>query len=333
MSLKSIIGQPFAVALAERWLKQGSNNPLLLFGPEGVGKKKLALELAKTLSCQERVRGREGEGAQKPRPGSLSPLPPLSPSCDVCTACRKIDGNNHPDVRVIDRGWQALVRNEEIEKQLSLRIETILAERHRLLQSPVEGRWKVMILDEAHRLTPDAANALLKILEEPPADTAIFLVTPFRERLFTTILSRCRPVRFRSLSDEEMRQWQKRAAIDEIDLWAARGSPGWALHHSRSETLESLRDAEALWESLQTKRVVELVGDAEGRSRGAKVTRADMEDRIRLLMIPAMRSMRAGERRGVAALPRMEQALHRLRQNVQPGLVYDHLLISLSKDR
>ena len=53
-------------------------------------------------------------------------------------------------------------------------------------------------------LTPDAANVLLKILEEPPPQTAIFLLTPYRDRLFSTIVSRCQPIRFRPLSDEEM---------------------------------------------------------------------------------------------------------------------------------
>ena len=119
--------------------------------------------------------------------------------------------------------WQAAERKEPLEKQQNLRIETVMAERHRLLQSPVEGAWKVSILDDAHRLTADAANVLLKILEEPPSNTAIFLVTPFRDRLFATILSRCQPVRFRSLD---------RTA------------------HLSHDAIEAAQDAEHLWQAL-----------------------------------------------------------------------------------
>src|SRR5258706_4861690 len=157
MSLDSVIGQPLAVDLCRKWLKQNTTQPLLFYGPEGVGKKMLALEVAKTLNC--------------------------ATACDQCLSCKKITAGNHPDVRVINLAWQAAERKEPLEKQQNLRIETVLTERHRLLQSSVEGSWKVSIIDDVHRLTADAANVLLKILEEPPPTTAIFLVTPFRDRL------------------------------------------------------------------------------------------------------------------------------------------------------
>lgn len=301
-----LIGQPLAMELAKKWLAQKTNHPLLLYGPDGVGKRTLALELARALNCKT--------GDQD------------------CASCRKIKAGIHPDIRVVDMAWQALIRDEDLVKQQNLRIETILAERHRLLQSPLEGAAKVLILDDAHRLTPDAANAFLKILEEPPADAAIFLVTPFRERLLPTIISRCRPVRFRALNDDEMRTWQKRAEIPELDLWLARGSPGRALHVVREESLAAMQEAETLWESLPTRSPVDLVGATEGRARGAKMTRPDIEDKIKTLMVPAARRLRAGDPRAARALPAMEDALQKLRQNVQPGLVYENLLITLAKD-
>jgi DNA polymerase-3 subunit delta' len=180
MSLQSIIGQPLAVDLATQWLARKTNQPLLFYGPEGVGKKTLALEMAKALNCL------------------------AHDACDHCPSCKKIAAGNHPDVRVLDLDFQALERDEPQAKQQALRIETIMNERHRLLQSAFEGSWKISVIDDAHRLTPDAANVLLKILEEPPRQTAIFLLTPFRDRLFATLLSRCQPVRFKPLSDEEM---------------------------------------------------------------------------------------------------------------------------------
>jgi hypothetical protein len=300
-----LIGQPLAIELTKKWLAQKTNQPLLMYGPEGVGKRTLALELAKRLVCKT------GD--------------------EDCTSCRKITAGIHPDIRVVDLAWQALIRDEDVEKQQNLKIETILAERHRLLQSPSEGAWKVLIVDDAHRLTPDAANAFLKILEEPPADAAIFLITPFRDRLLPTLISRCRPIRFRALADEEMRAWQSRANVPDVELWLARGSPGRALHLVREDTLNAMREADALWDSLPSRSPMDIVSSAEGRAKGARVTRPEIEARIKTLMVPAARALRAGEARAQRALPVLEQALQRLRQNVQPGLVYEDLLITLTR--
>src|ERR1700722_414694 len=104
MSLDSIIGQPFALELSRKWLKRQTTHPLLFYGPEGAGKKRLALEVAKALNCAKQ----SGDG------------------CDACLSCRKIDGSPHPDVRVMDMAWQATIRKETVEKQQALRIETIL---------------------------------------------------------------------------------------------------------------------------------------------------------------------------------------------------------------
>jgi DNA polymerase-3 subunit delta' len=303
MSLESIIGQPFALDLCRQWLKRKTTNPLLFYGPEGAGKKALALEVAKALNCVPSPppspdmhvgRGRGGAAGEGPEP------------CGECLSCRKITAGNHPDVRVIDLAWLAATRKEPFEKQQALRIETVLAERHRLLQSSVEGPWKVSILDDAHRLTPDAANVFLKILEEPPATTAIILVTPFRDRLLQTIVSRCQPVRFRSLERAPQ------------------------LSH---EEIEAHRQTEVLWQSLASASPARLVQAADGRTRTAKLGRTEIEQQIQRLMVPAARALRAGEASAQESIKHLQNALTQLRQNVQPGLVYDNLLLHLTKSR
>src|SRR5260221_13928486 len=107
MRLESVIEQPFALELCQKWLKRQTTHPLLFYGPERVGKKMLALEVAKALNC---TAGLEAD------------------SCGSCLSCRKIMAGNHPDVRVIDLAWQAAERKEPIEKQQNLRIETVLTE-------------------------------------------------------------------------------------------------------------------------------------------------------------------------------------------------------------
>jgi DNA polymerase III gamma/tau subunit len=303
MSLASIKDQALAVDLCRKWLTRQTTHPLLFYGPPGAGKKAMALEMAKALNCVPSPppspdmhvgRGRGGAAGEGPEP------------CDECLSCRKIAAGIHPDVRVIDLAWQAAERKEAIEKQQNLRLETVLTERHRLLQSPVEGSWKVSILDDAHRLTPDAANVLLKILEEPPANTALILVTPFRDRLFATLVSRCQPVRFRYLD---------RSA------------------HLSHEEIEAHREAENLWHSLQNAAPARLVQAAEGRARTAKLGRAEMEQQVQRLLVPAARALRSGEAGAQESVRLLQNALDQLRHNVQPALVYDNLLLQLSKER
>ena len=321
MSFKDVIGQPLAVELARRWISRETTHPLLFFGPEGVGKKTLALEMAKALNC-------------------LSGQPP-SDACDACLSCRKIRDGQHPDVRVVDAALQAAERKEPLEKQQTLRIETVLNERHRLLQSPLEGRWKTSVIDDAQRLTPDAANVLLKILEEPPPRTVIFLVTPFRDRLFLTVASRCQPVRFRRLADEEMRQVVRRFYNDAplgsgpspmriIEL--ALGSPGRALRMSREDQIQGVLEAEALWQSLPGQPPNQILSKSDGRGK-SRPTRADIEGRIRCLLLPAARALRGGELQATGSVQLIQDALQKLRQNVQPSLVFEQLLLKLARQR
>jgi len=264
-----------------------------------VGKRTLALELAKALNNES----------------------------------RRTEASNHPDVRVVNLAYQADLRKEPVEKQINLRIETILEERRRLLQSAVEGGWKVLILDDAHRLTADAANVLLKILEEPPENTAIFLLTPYRDRLFQTILSRCQPVRFGSLRDEDMNRVLERGGIAAeartrlIEL--ALGSPGRALHMSREEELQAAREAEETWETAADLTPAHILRGGKGSRPG----RVDIEQKLRHLLTPAMRALRTGETSAGAPVRLIESALAQLRQNVQPALVYENLLLQLSKTR
>ncbi|HVO32812.1 MAG TPA: AAA family ATPase [Elusimicrobiota bacterium] len=313
MSLESIIGQPLAVDLVRRWLDRQTTQPLLFYGPEGVGKRRLALELAKALNCAT------GKG------------------CEGCASCRKIGAGHHPDVRVLDMAWQASERGEPLAKQQALRIETLLSERRRLYQTSLEGRWKVGILDDAHRLTADAANVLLKVLEEPPDHTAIILVTPYQDRLFQTIVSRCQIVRFRPLSSDEMRACLRGLGMDPQTLTRmielALGSPGRALHASREEQVQAHAEAEALWESLGLAAPATLLSRADGRSKAVKPGRAEMEDRLRALLVPASRSLRQGDSRAPESVRLIEDALEQLRQNVQPALVYDYALLKLARQR
>lgn len=145
-------------------------NSLLFFGPEGVGKRDIALVLAKALNC---LKNRDD-------------------ACDACASCRAIENGNFPDVMVI-----------EPEKNI-LKIEQMREMKQTAYLKPMIGRKRVFIIDQAEKMNQEAANSVLKILEEPPAFTHIILITPNPFLILPTIRSRCQDVSFSQISKQDI---------------------------------------------------------------------------------------------------------------------------------
>ena len=172
MLFDAIKGQDRPIEMLENYLSQSRLEGGYLFsGPEGIGKKLTALTLAKAVNCEE--------GFAKP--------------CAGCPSCRKIDKNQHPDVHLIE------------QKDSGIKIEEIRLLQHKINLMPYEARIKVFIIDNAHQLTAEAANALLKVLEEPPKDSLIILISDKPALLFKTILSRCKVLKFAPLERERLK--------------------------------------------------------------------------------------------------------------------------------
>lgn len=148
----------------------------LFEGPDGVGKRTAALALAQAWNCDERP----GEG------------------CGHCDPCRKIAAGVHPDVVAY-----GVFDEEGKKKGQTERMRDLIAA---VGFPPHEGRARVVIIDPAHEVLEQAANVLLKTLEEPPAGTHFVLVTTSAASLLTTIRSRCQRVPFAPLSDEIVAQ-------------------------------------------------------------------------------------------------------------------------------
>lgn len=173
MSFKNIRGQERTITILKNYIAQSRLRGGYLFsGPEGIGKQLVALNLAKTLNCQE-------DGID---------------SCDQCASCQKIDKNQHPDVHVI------ACADSQIQ------IEYIRQLQSHISLKPYEGRVKVFIINDAHTLTAEASNALLKILEEPPENSLIILITDKLNLLFKTIISRCKILKFAPLMRSEVEE-------------------------------------------------------------------------------------------------------------------------------
>lgn len=210
IGLQGIRGQDRARDLVTRSLASGKLPHAYLFdGPPGVGKKTTAIALAAALNC-ERV------------PGAAH--------CE-CGPCEKIEHGLHPDLlRLAPEGPGGFIKIEQIRELLAT-----------LAFPPHEGRARLVIVEDADKLNPAAANAFLKTLEEPPARTHIVLTTTAPDRLLVTIRSRCQRVRFAPLSVENVAAILRASGAD-----AAAATAAAALSGGSVERAGDLADGEKL---------------------------------------------------------------------------------------
>jgi DNA polymerase III subunit delta' len=167
MAFRDIIGQDKAINILVKTMQRERIASSYLFaGEPGIGKKYTAVTLAKALNC----------------------LTSPADACDECSSCRKIDSGIHPDFLLIS------------PESGQIRVEEIRAIDEMLSLKAFEGRYKVVIVDDADAMNQYAANAFLKTLEEPPEESLIILVSSNPGRLPDTVRSRCSRINFTPLS-------------------------------------------------------------------------------------------------------------------------------------
>jgi len=218
MAFSEIIGHDYPKSLLGRLLQTGLLSHAYLFeGPDGIGKRLLALQFAKGLNCERSK----------------------SDACDECSTCRRVNSGNHPDVvQVTSSG--TFIKIEQIrEIQASVYLK------------PFMGRKKVYLIDEADRMNAEAANCFLKTLEEPPADSFLILITSRPFSLLPTIVSRCQRLRFQPLTSTQIEQYliSKRGLSGEDAKMLAvtsLGCLGKALEVSVGEVREQLAEFASL---------------------------------------------------------------------------------------
>ena len=234
------MGQNHLLARLQPALEQGrAAHAYLLTGPPRVGKLTLAREVAQAVNCLE---------------VSSSP-------CGQCVQCQRIADGLHADVRVVDIEFTRLVEGRD--NVTSITINAIRELERTVNLNPFEGSRTVIIIDGAGSMTVDAANALLKTLEEPPPGVLFLLLADDEDALLSTIRSRCQTLPLLPMSRQEMLDYlrQQRGASGELVPEAeadmlyrlSRGCLGWALRAlddpqllaQRQADLERMREAVA----------------------------------------------------------------------------------------
>jgi DNA polymerase III subunit delta' len=196
-----LLGQDKAKRLLSKTLSGGRMPHGFLFkGPDGVGKRMFALGLAAATNCKEDDPGR---------------------ACGRCSSCRKFHSGNHPDFSVVspDKG--------------AIKIDQIRGLIKTISYPPYESSMRVVVLEDVHTMRREAANSLLKTLEEPPAGNLLILTADSSRDLLSTLNSRCQVVPFTTLTREDTCAVLTAQDIDDTDARVlarlSDGSPGVAL--------------------------------------------------------------------------------------------------------
>ncbi len=252
MRLDSFVGNRKIIDRLRTKLREGRFPHGLIFsGPEGVGKHTCALLVAKALNCRNSATSDD--------------------FCDDCPSCRKVDSGTHPDVVTISVEDDATqIKIAQIRHLLGL-----------LELQPLEGRNKVFIIDPADSLNAEAANALLKGLEEPPENSFFILITVNVHELLLTVRSRCQVYHFTPLTLDEIRQ---HGITDELSVRWSQGSIGRA----RGLDIERLKgEREVVLDFLET--VVgakeEQFQDLLGASAELGRAKQEFESRMAILAV------------------------------------------------
>lgn len=172
-------GQETTIAWLSRAIREGgAHHAYLLLGPEHVGKRTLATDISCALNCTSD-----------------------DPPCGECGACRRILEGKHADIitATLDQPVEGAENGQGDEEEgarqgRNIRLKQVRHLQHMATMPPFEGRTKVLMIEDADRMTPQASNSILKSLEEPPAQVVWLLLAADESRLLETIVSRCQRI-------------------------------------------------------------------------------------------------------------------------------------------
>ncbi|MBI4126689.1 MAG: DNA polymerase III subunit delta' [Deltaproteobacteria bacterium] len=307
----TILGHEHQIAQLQQTLAGGKmSHASLLSGLRGIGKHRVATVMAMALTCQ------------------------TTTPCGTCASCRKIEKRQHPDVFFLapDGDWVKIEQIRTLTAQLQL---------HSL-----EGKAKVVIMDDVDRMTESAANALLKTLEEPPPSTYFFLVTPHPHRLVATIRSRCQGITFSPLAEKEIGTYLTKHAEKDRDTALrlasiSQGSLGTACTLDLDVLDETLTQFAALFQKSSNADVLEVAHEWSHTEEGVHLIVESLAGLYRDALLQQTQGSKAAPLHPRHALPKLSSetldaafvALHRtqalLATTANKQLLFEDLLFTL----
>lgn len=215
-----IIGHARAIGtLRQAAIADRLHHAYLFVGPDGIGKRQVAIALAQVINC-------------------VGPSAAAATPCGECTHCRRIVEGQHPDV--------VMIAPDRSKARPVIKIDAVRGLLRQVHYKPYEASRRVVLIDDAEALTEEAANALLKTLEEPSGETLFMLISARPQRLLATIRSRCQRVNFAPLSRAQVCDFLASRAMpsERAALVAAYsdGSFGAAVSLGEEGVLESRRE-------------------------------------------------------------------------------------------
>lgn len=336
MPFRDLINQAHAVMLLRTAARSGRVSHAYLFaGPAGVGRHDAAIAFAQLLNCER---------------------PQANDACGECRPCRLIAAGNYPDVRTVDVELGLLLDPRDTTRTV-IGIDQVRALRREVAFPPLEGKYKVYIFAGADRMQAEAANSLLKVLEEPPPQVVIILVAESTVPMLPTVVSRCQLVRFSLVPAGEIEQ--ALIARHNLDRGRARfiaaiagGQLGRAVTWATSqEDLEWREQTLQLLERMESVDLLERMDAAEAASKDKDrlpdlldlalfwfrdlLVWQETRDEMHLINLDRKETIA----RLAAALPgavlseriaAIEEAKEALRRNVHPRLLLENLFLRLA---
>lgn len=304
-SFEEIRGQEEALRLLRKALgEQRLANGYLFFGPDGVGKRTTALAFARSVLCRDRTSGED--------------------ACGRCPACVRLRSDGHRGFHLIEASGGREVRIEQIH------------ELGRLLSlTPVEGREQVAVFADADRIGTLQANALLKILEEPPPGASLVFVTRRVDLLPETVRSRCQGIRFRPLSPETIKEILPEH--DDVAMLAplAGGSLGRIERLREMGILELLAEVGAVVRDEPLKAADACIRAMRGGPRDDLAARRERTAAFFSVLLERERQFLAeggNTRRADFCYRRLVTGLDNLRLNVDPDTVLRATLVEIGPE-
>ncbi len=267
MNFKSLVGQESAQKILVQTVDRDHlPNSFLFFGPEGVGKWAVALALTAYLNCRDRTDG---------------------DSCGKCPPCRQIQKLQFPNLHIAVPTPPSKSEKEESEnyweileakitepysliggkRQMSIPVAAVRHMKRSLSQKPpVEGK-RVVIIEQMDRMLTASADALLKLIEEPPSRTVIIITSSRPEKILPTIISRCRRIRFSHLNEASIRSYltDQSGISEKKAVLLARlsgGSLGKALYVAEDENLQDREIAKLVFKGIFQADAAEVIAEA-----------------------------------------------------------------------